>query len=139
MTAPTYRLPTSSRGDYNHAVLRGAIVGESLRVGTVVEGVPLVVRRLERVDAGAAEQPPQWTLLWFEAADSDADRLAATLSEALDSVGGWYADFHSNSEVTVVFSGRVFRYPHGDRGERAKVEEYARSLGVPETQLDWAE
>jgi hypothetical protein len=77
--------------------------------------------------------------LWFEAADSDADRLADVLSDALDIAGGWYADFHSDADVTVVFSGRVFRYRRGDKGERAKVEEYARSVGVPEAQLDWAE
>jgi hypothetical protein len=120
-------------------MLRGAIVAESLRRGGVIEGVSLVVRKLERVDAGLADQPPQWTLLWFEAGDSDADPLAEMLSAALDSVGGWYADFHSDTEVTVVFRGRVFRYRRGDKGERATVAEYARSVGVPEAQLDWAE
>jgi hypothetical protein len=39
----------------------------------------------------------------------------------------------------VVFSGRIFRYRRGDRSERAKVEAYARSIGVPDEQLDWAE
>jgi hypothetical protein len=120
-------------------MLRGAIVAESLRLGGVIEGVPLVVRKLERVDAGLAEQPPHWTLVWFEAADGDADQLAELLSDALDTVGGWYADFHSDVDVTVVFSGRVFRYRRGDQSERTKVEDYARSVGVPEAQLDWAE
>lgn len=77
--------------------------------------------------------------MWFDAADSDADRLAEALSDALDTVGGWYADFHSHADVTVVFSGRVFRYGRGNKGERARVEEYARSVGVPEARLDWAE
>jgi hypothetical protein len=130
---------SDARGGDDGAMLRGAIVAESLRLGAVIEGVPLLVRRLERVDAGLGEQPPHWTLLWFEAADTDADRLAEMLSDALDSDEGWYADFHSDSEVTVVFHGRVFRYRRGDAGERAKVEEYARSVGVPEAQLDWAE
>jgi len=120
-------------------MVRGAIVGESLRLGAVVAGVPLIVRKLERVDAGRREQPPQWTLLWFEAADADADRLAELLAGALEARGGWYADFHSDSDVTVVFSGRIFRYRRGDRSERAKVEAYARSIGVPDEQLDWAE
>ena len=39
----------------------------------------------------------------------------------------------------VVFSGRIFRYRRGDETERAKVADYARSVGVPEQQLDWAE
>jgi len=70
-------------------MFRGAIVAESLRLGAVVEGVPLVVRKLERIDAGVQEQPPQWTLLWFEADEADADRLAAALADALEANGGW--------------------------------------------------
>ena len=121
------------------AMFCGAIVAESLRLGAVVEGVPLVVRKLERIDAGVQEQPRQWTLLWFEADEADADRLAAALADALEANGGWYADFHSDTEVTVVFAGRIFRYRRGDDTERAKVADYARSVGVPEEQLDWAE
>jgi hypothetical protein len=120
-------------------VIRGAIVAESLRLGAVVEGVPLLVRKLERVDAGLKEQPRQWTLVWFEADDDDAGRLAEALADALEARGGWYADFHSDTEVTVAFSGRIFRYRQGDQGERARVKEYARSVGVPDEQLDWAE
>jgi hypothetical protein len=120
-------------------MLRGALVAESLRVGAVIADLSLTVRKLERIDAGHAEQPPQWTLLWFEAADEDADRLAEALSIALEAKGGWYADFHSPTDVTVIFSGRIFRYRRGDTRERAKVEEYARSVGVPDEQLDWTE
>jgi hypothetical protein len=120
-------------------MVRGAIVAESLRVGAVVEEVPLVVHKLERIDAGVQGQPRRWTLLWFEAADADADRLAEALADTLEARGGWYADFHSETHVTVVFSGRIFRYRRGDEDQRAEVEEYARSVGVPEEQLDWAE
>ena len=119
-------------------MLRGAIVAESLRLGAVIDEVPLTLRKLERIEAGLAEQPTLWTLLWFEAADEHTDRLAQALTVALDG-GGWYADFHSETEVTVVFPGRVFRYRRGDRRERAAVEVYASSVGVPDEQLDWAE
>ncbi|MGH9290897.1 MAG: hypothetical protein ACRD0V_21810 [Acidimicrobiales bacterium] len=44
--------------------------------------MPLVVRKLERINAGVEEQPPQWTLLWFEADEANADRLAAALVDA---------------------------------------------------------
>lgn len=101
--------------------------------------MPLVVRKLERIDAGVEEQPPHWTLLWFEADEADADRLAAALADALEANGGWYADFHSHAEVTVVFAGCIFRYPRGDDTRRAEVADYARSVGVPVKQLDWAE
>ena len=37
----------------------------------------------------------------------------------------------------VVFPGRIFRYPRGDRAGRAEAEAYGRQLAIPETQLDW--
>jgi hypothetical protein len=46
------------------------------------------VQKLERVNASVAEQPPQWTLLWFEADDADADLLAEQLSTVLEARGG---------------------------------------------------
>ncbi len=70
-------------------MLHGAIVAESLRLGAVIVEVPPAVRKLERIDAGSNEQPPHWTLLWFEAADHDDDRLAQALSVALEAGGGW--------------------------------------------------
>ena len=53
--------------------------------------------------------------------------------------GGWYCDFRSPSETFVVFAGRVLRYPRGEKDGRAEAEAYARSGGVPESQLDWPE
>lgn len=114
-------------------------MAESLRVGATVEGLRLVVRKLERVDAGLGDQPHVWTILWFEAEEEQGDRLAQALSGSIQARGGWYADFHSDSEVTVVFADRVFRYQRGDSSERSKVTAYARSVGVPESQLDWTE
>ena len=52
---------------------------------------------------------------------------------------GGYCNFNSDDEVVVVFRGRVSRYQSGDRSARAEVEQYARSMGVPEPQLDWAD
>jgi hypothetical protein len=44
-----------------------------------------------------------------------------------------------NGETFVVYAGRVFRYASGDKAARAGAEEYGRSVGVPEPQLDWDE
>src|SRR3954447_21394149 len=120
-------------------MLRGAIVAESLRLGAKVEGVGLVVRKLERLDAGIGDQPGTWTLVSFEADDDEAELLAAGLSDGLEPTGGWHADFHSDAQLTVVFGGRTFRYRRGDTRAREEVPDYARSVGVPEEQRDWAE
>ena len=122
-------------------MLRGGLIAESLRVGAVLSGVDLTVRRVSRADVGDVDagQPLTWTFIEFEAAAGDADRLAEALSAVLETRGHWYCDFRTDDETFVVFSGRVFRYRRGDARGRAKAADYARSVGVPEPQVDWPE
>jgi hypothetical protein len=121
--------------------LTGALIAESLKVGAALDAVPLTARKISREDAGdvSVGQPLAWTFIDFEAPLESADALAAALSETLDPKLGWYCDFRSPDETFVVFAGRIFRYRRGDRTARAEAEEYGRSVGVPEAQLDWPE
>jgi hypothetical protein len=52
---------------------------------------------------------------------------------------GWYANWNSDTEATVVFPGKIFRYPHGDQAGREEAKAHGRSVGVPEPQLDWTD
>jgi len=120
----------------------GALLGGSLWPDTVLEGIPLTVTKIYRAALGvaAAGQPEVWTIIEFDVPGQHAARLAETLSRLLRQEGGWYCDFRSADEVFVVFSEKIFRYSRGDRGDRAgraAAEEYARSAGVPEAQIDW--
>jgi hypothetical protein len=121
-------------------VFSGAIIVESLRVGSSLEDVPLLVRTLTRfeVSGATADQPVVWTILEFEVEDRYAEPLAESLQAVLDPPG-WYADFHDEREVFVVFPGRIFRYPGGDEHGRAEAQAHGRELGIPEPQLDWRE
>ena len=80
--------------------------------------------------------PTRWTLLRFDVDDAKAPAFAEALAGVLDEPG-WYADLHTVDESFVVFAGRVFRYPMGDRAGRAAAEAHAREHGVPEPQIDW--
>jgi hypothetical protein len=122
-----------------HKPYAGVLLGESLRTGAVLEGLSLVVTGVHRTAAGdtTAGQPRLWTFIEFELAEEQTVELADKLSRVLSQEGGWYCDFRSDEEVFVVFSGRVFRYRRGDSFERTKAEDYGRSIGVPEAQLDW--
>jgi hypothetical protein len=130
----TYRAPTMSDATY-----KGVLLGESLRLDAELEGVALEVSKVYRRPAGDVEagQPELWTFFEFEVPAEAAEDLAERLSRTLKAEGGWYCDFHSDEEMFVVFAGRIFRYPRGDRAERERTEEYARSVGVPEAQIDW--
>lgn len=119
----------------------GALIAESVKVGAALDGVRLTVNKVFRVEAGdeSVGQPRVWTFIEFDVPDDDADALASALSDALDPSLGWYCDFRSERETFVVFAGRIFRYRRGDGSARAEAEAHARSVGVPEPQLDWPE
>jgi len=119
--------------------LEGALIAESLRVGAKLDDLALTVTTISRAELGdvSAGQPRTWTFIEFEAPDADADRLVRALEGALARIGGWYCDFRNDAETFVVFADRSFRYPRGDRAGRAAAVEYGRSVGVPESQLDW--
>jgi hypothetical protein len=118
----------------------GALVSESLREGAEL-ALPLRLRRISRfeVEDATSGQPGRWTLIEFSADDDLADEVADACAGALEESGGWYADFHTPETKYVVFGGRVFRYPRGDDAGKRDAQQYARSVGVPETQLDWSD
>lgn len=120
--------------------LSGVLISESLRVGGELS-VPLRVNRIWRGVAGSAtvDQPPHWTLMEFEAPAAEAEVLASALAGRLAKDGGWYANFTTDAESFVVFADQIFRYPRGDPDGRGKAAAYARTVGVPEPQLDWAD
>jgi len=119
---------------------RGTLILESLKVGSTLSSSPLVVRKLTRqaITNASPDQPPIWSLLEFEVSDEHAVALATALAGALDQPG-WYADFHNEHEIFVVFPQRTFRYARGDQGARAEAQSHGRSLAIPEPQLDWTD
>lgn len=112
------------------------LILESLKVGTVLDGIPLTVTKVSRVgvEGTSADQPVVWSLVEF--AVERGEELAEVLAGVLDAPG-WYADFHDEHEIFVIFPGRVFRYRRGDDAARAEAKEFGRGLAIPEAQLDW--
>ena len=137
MPDPVATLGLMEQGPDTGAVIRGAILAESLKPGTGFDGRGMRITRCARYEVtGAADyQPPIWTLIEFEAPPSSGDALARELADSL--LGpGWYANWNGDTEATVVFPGKIFRYPRGDKAGREEAEAYGRSVGVPESQLD---
>jgi len=119
-------------------VIRGAIIAESLKPGTVLEGYDLLVTRWSRYEVGEVPewQPSVWTLIEFEADEETSDALAQRLCKDLREPG-WYANWYSDTQAVVVFPEKVFRYKRGSKAGRTKAQNYGRACGVPEAQLDW--
>jgi hypothetical protein len=120
-------------------MIEGTLIAESIRVDAELSGVRLVARKIRRAAQGdvPAGQPELWTVIEFEADERDADALADGLAAVLERQHGWYTDFRTSEETFVVYAGRVFRYPRGDSSGRAEAASYGRSVGVPESELDW--
>ena len=119
-------------------MLQGALIVESIPPGTSLDDLNLIVRQITRhaPDGTTDEQPPIWTGIYFEVDEKDAEDLTRKLAGVLDA-GGWYADFRSDAETTVVYRGKIFRYPRGNAAGRADAVAHGRAQGVPDHQLDW--
>jgi len=115
----------------------GALVAESLRPGVSLDELRLVVQAVHRVTPSdvTLDQPSVWTLLEYQLADADVDHLVAVLAAALDQPG-WYADLRSPEE-TVVSTRPGLPVCRGDLRARAAAIDHGRTLGIPDSQLDW--
>lgn len=115
--------------------MSGVLIAESFRLGADGD-LPSVclsrVRRSQVDDTGTV-----WTLLDFTCPAERAEALAARLAELLSDEGGWYADFGNNDLHFVIFVNKVFCYVPGDADARVEIEDYGRSHGIPDAQLDW--
>ncbi|WP_067665777.1 hypothetical protein [Nocardia miyunensis] len=120
-------------------MIKGVLIAESFLPGTKIEGVPLTITGFYRVEIkdAADYQPSLWTIIYFQASEPDADQITDLLAASLDAPG-WYVDMHTDSLVYVIFPNKVFRYMPGDHDARAEAVAYARTVGVPDTQL-WGE
>jgi hypothetical protein len=81
-------------------MLQGALIAESIRPGTSLDDLHLIVRQITRhaPDGTTDEQPPIWTDIYFEVDEKDAEDLARKLADVLDA-SGWYADLRSDAET----------------------------------------
>lgn len=121
-------------------VIRGTILAESIKPGATFHGHGMRIIRWSRYEVSdpAEQQPPVWTAIEFEAPADASDALAGDLSDALLSPS-WYVNWSSDTEATIVFPGRMFRYRRGDKAGREAAQEFGRNCGVPEPQLDWTD
>ena len=127
------------RSDHPGMTVVGTLIAESLRVGAVLDDVPMHVNKIARAELGDVSrgQPRTWTIVDFAIPDGEAESLVRCLEEALQVTGGWYCDLRSDDETFVIFAGRTFRYPRGDEAGRAAAIAHGQTVGVPVEQLDW--
>ncbi len=115
----------------------GLLLKESLLDESVLESLPITATEIWHVENAADFQPDVWTALTIEGPAGHAAAVAARLSRAIKP--DWYANLSTAEHSLVIFRDRVFKYRRGDPTGRAEAQDYARSVGIPEHQLDWGE
>ena len=112
-----------------------------MRLGSSLADLEATLVSVDRrkVDNAAPNQPKAWTTVTFETS-LGPDQLAAKFSKVLgDRPAVWYTHFRAGKEMFVIFPGRIFRYPVGDKAGKGRAQDHARSIGVPGRQIDWDE
>ncbi len=117
-------------------MLKGLLLKESLTDLGVLDRLHMTQTETWNVGNAAEYQPNVWTAISFEVDDDQADAIAAELSHVLKSPG-WYIDARLNDEVYVIFPQRVFKYRRGDQAGKIEAQVYARTIGIPASQIDW--
>ncbi len=118
--------------------LHGVLLKESLADDGPLDLVDVVSVTMSKHQNTVSSQPNWWTEVHFEADAERADEIAKRFSAALKPVG-WYLHYWTDSDVFVVFPGRVFKYAKGGGSTTEEAVAYGISVGVPKHQLDWEE
>jgi len=115
----------------------GLLLKESLADESVLDMLRVTKTEVWDVQNAVDWQPRRWTAVTFEGDDDQADAMAGRLSRAMKPA--WYANFSTETHAYVVFAGKIFKVLRGDRQARADAQQYALSVGVPASQVDWGE
>jgi hypothetical protein len=118
-------------------MLNGLLLKESLNDTSILGLVHVTKTESWQVKNAAPYQPATWTALFFVAEEKQAEPLVEKMSQVLKPQ--WYTSASTATHVYVVFPGKVFKYRKGDSVQRAEAQRYGRSIGVPDSQLDWGE
>jgi len=117
----------------------GVIIEESLENKNVLQKVRIVKTKVEQ--ATKKHKTPwikKWTLHTFEIQENQAENVAEILSESLDSVHSWYADFKNDKFHYIIFRNKVFKIDRSKPEQYSEVTKYGLTLGIPDYQLNFS-
>lgn len=103
-------------------VYEGTIIKESLKNASILDDLRII----------SEWQDEDWHLYKVEVGEEYFERLSSALLD-----GPWYMHFWNGNDIAVVFKSRVFHIKANDRTTWSLAVEYGKSLGIPESQLDF--
>ena len=119
-------------------MFHGLLIKESFRDQSILNSLKIIKEETWDIDDASPGQPKVWNVAWFEIADEVIDQTVEKLSQSLDD-GKWFLEVSSDHLMYIIYKDKVFKYQKGYLAGRKLAEDYGRSLGIPEEQLDWKE
>jgi len=118
----------------------GVIIEESLTDKSVLNDANIISTKVEPVtEHHKTPWVKQWTLHTVEIPDDKAAEVADKISKALDKDHDWYADFKTETEHYVIYTGKVFHITdRSDKKQYDEATEYGISIGIPDYQVDFS-
>lgn len=118
----------------------GVIIEESLTDNSVLNDANIISTKVEPVtEKHKTPWVKQWTLHTVEIPEEKAAEVADKISKALDKTHDWYADFKTETEHYVIYTGRVFHITdRTDKKQYDEVTAYGISIGIPDYQVDFS-
>jgi len=106
---------------------RGIIIEESLIDNRILNNMNI----LKLYITGNEQKSERWHLFEVEIEDNDIENISRQI------YGKWYAHFWHGTDVTAVFSNRIFKFNYLDHNTWKETLEYGKKLSIPQEQLDF--
>jgi len=116
----------------------GLVLEESLKDKSVLDTVTVTKTKTWNIKNAEGDQPKVWHAIFIEGPEEKAGEIADSLSRSLKSPA-WYTNLSTPKEVFVIFPNKIFKYQKGDKVKREEAVKHGRTIGIPESQLDWSE
>lgn len=114
----------------------GILIKESIDDEDVIDLLDVHKVELWRTDCC----PKYWTALSFTSCRSDLPQRLAEVMIASDIPGeSWFVDFKAGNVKYIVFRNLVLHYTIGNLNEKEVVCQRMREIGIPDSQMHWAE
>lgn len=118
----------------------GVIIEESLVDRSILDDIRMISTKVEAVtERHKTPWVKQWTMHTVEIPEAKIADIAEKISRALDKAHNWYADFKTDTEHYIVYTGKVFHITNRtDKKQYDKATEYGISIGIPDYQVDFS-
>ena len=117
-------------------IYTGTVIAESLHDESVLNFVDDVKREHAQMIDALPDQAKTVSIITFAVREELAGAVVDELSRLIKP-SHWYADVKHEFDVYVIFPNKIFRFMPKEADKRQKAVDYAKTLGIPESQIDF--